>query len=196
MATPTAKVKNLMVGKWIPAQRDLLLKWVKKEMVKLRKNKEKQYKKLREYFPEGSEEEVIQEFQRNIGRIKEIQIIVGLNYCILPLLIAMGTEPNVGMLIVEMFRQQNIEGVSVIDMLFLLNEVVRFAPLYIDEDLGKHYHFIRFSEDNQQCFCVILDFFLLRFLLHYNEKKTAKNPKMVHLQKFISTEIRSYFQLW
>ena len=104
MATPSVKVKKLMVGKWIPAQRDLLLKWVKKEMAHLSENREKQYKKLKEYFPDGSEEEVIQEFQRNIVCIKEIQIIVGLNDCILPLLIAMGTEPNVGMLIVEMFR--------------------------------------------------------------------------------------------
>ena len=112
-------------------------------MVKLRKNKEKQYKKLKEYFPDGSEEEVIQEFQRNIGRIKEIQKICGIHDCILQLLIAMGTEPNVGMLIVEMFRQQNIEGVSVIDMLFLLNEIVRFAPRYIDEELGKLHSFFR-----------------------------------------------------
>lgn len=145
MATPAAKVKNLMVGKWIPAHRDLLLKWVIKEMAKLRKNKEMEYKKLKEYFPDGSEEEVIQEFQRNIGFIKEIQIICGINECMLPLLLAMGREPNVGMLIVEMFRQQNIEGVSVTDMLFLLNEVVRFAPLYVDPDLGKHYIFVTSS---------------------------------------------------
>ena len=64
-----------MVGKWIPAHRDLLLKWVIKEMVKLRKNKEMEYKKLKEYFPDDSEEEVILEFQRNIGCIKEIQKI-------------------------------------------------------------------------------------------------------------------------
>ena len=145
MATPPAKVKNLMVGKWVPAHRDLLLKWVIKEMVKLRNNKEKEYKKLKEYFPDGSEEEVIQEFQRNIGFIKEIQKICGINDCMLPLLIAMGREPNVGMLIVEMFRQQNIEGVSVTDMLFLLNEVVRFAPLYVDPDLGKSYIFVTSS---------------------------------------------------
>ena len=75
MATPATKVKNLMVGKWIPAHRDLLLKWVIKEMVKLRKNKEMEYKKLKEYFPNDSEEEVILEFQRNIGCIKEIQKI-------------------------------------------------------------------------------------------------------------------------
>lgn len=142
MATPATKVKNLMVGKWIPAHRDLLLKWVIKEMAKLRKNKEKEYKKLKEYFPDGSEEEVIQEFQRNIGCINEIQIHCGINACIIPLLIAMGREPNVGMLIVEMFRQQNIEGLSVTDMLFLLNAVVRFAPRYIDPDLGKHYIFV------------------------------------------------------
>ena len=134
-----------MVGKWVPAHRDLLLKWVIKEMVKLRNNKEKEYKKLKEYFPDGSEEEVIQEFQRNIGFIKEIQKICGINDCMLPLLIAMGREPNVGMLIVEMFRQQNIEGVSVTDMLFLLNEVVRFAPLYVDPDLGKSYIFVTSS---------------------------------------------------
>ena len=60
----------------------------------------------------------------------------------LPLLIALGSEPTVGMLIVEMFRQQNIEGVSVTDMLFLLNEVVRFAPRYVDPDLGKHFIFV------------------------------------------------------
>ena len=54
----------------------------------------------------------------------------------------MGSEPTVGMLIVEMFRQQNIEGVSVTDMLFLLNEVVRFAPRYVDPDLGKHFIFV------------------------------------------------------
>lgn len=145
MAAPPAKIKNLMVGKWIPAHRDLLLKWVVKEMAKLRNNKEMEYKKLKEYFPDGSEEEVIQEFQRNIGCIKEIQKICGINECMLPLLIAMGSEPNVGMLIVEMFRQQNIQGVSVTDMIFLLNEVVRFAPLYVDPDLGRHYIFVASS---------------------------------------------------
>ena len=182
MATPPAKVKNLMVGKWMPAQRDLLLKWVKKEMVKLRRNKEKQYKKLKEYFPDGSEEEVIQEFQRNIGRMKDIQRAVQLNDCILTLLTAMGAEPGVGMLIVEMFRQQNIEGVSVIDMIYLLNEVVRSAPRYIDEDLGKHGFFIPSSED--KVFCVILAFFLLRFLLHYNEKKLQKILKWFVCKSF------------
>ena len=158
MATPATKVKNLMVGKWIPAHRDLLLKWVIKEMVKLRKNKEMEYKKLKEYFPDGSEEEVIQEFQRNIGCIKEIQKICGINECMLQLLIAMGSEPNVGMLIVEMFRQQNVEGVSVTDMLFLLNEVVRFAPRYVDPDLGKHFIFAAPSWDKQKLCVLFLRF--------------------------------------
>lgn len=66
-------------------------------MTKLWKNKDM------EHFPDSSEEVFIQEFQGNIGPIKEIQIIVGPNKCILPLLIAMGPEPNVGILIAEMF---------------------------------------------------------------------------------------------
>ena len=39
-----------MVGKWMPAQRDLLLKWVKKEMVKLRRNKESNTRNWRNTF--------------------------------------------------------------------------------------------------------------------------------------------------
>ena len=54
------------------------------------------------------------------------------------LVYAIGTEPDVGQLIVEMFRQQDHpDAISPGDMIVLLNETIRTTPDYVDNESGK-----------------------------------------------------------
>jgi len=102
-----AKKQNLMVGKWIPTDRALLLQWVRKTFEKVKKERAEDYAKLKEYFPDaGTSEEVLREFVRNAARIKEIEIVLKLHKSIFALIRAMGSEPDIGMLLIQMFQQQ------------------------------------------------------------------------------------------
>ena len=68
-----------------------------------------------------------------------------------------------------------MEGESVINMFFLLNEVVRFAPLYIDEDLGKHCIFTPSSEDKHQFLVLFWLFSYSDFFFTITRKKCKKS---------------------
>ena len=94
-------------------------------------------------------------FLRNAKRIDEIVPVVSLNGSIKDLVKTMGSEPDVGMLIVEMFRQQNNpDALSASDMILLLNMTIRKTPTLIDDETGMNSFlvFIPFFTSLEQMF--------------------------------------------
>ena len=137
--------RNLMVGKWMPTDRLQLMKWAKKEFDKVKASRPEQFAAYKEYFPDAdTEDEVLSEFIKNASRMNEIKKKVVLHDSIANLMIAMGKTPEIGMLIIEMFRQQSgmfvelarLDGLKTVDAIFFLNTLITYPPIFIDEDLG------------------------------------------------------------
>jgi len=135
----------------MPTDRLSLLKWAAKEFEKAKKNRPEEYAAFKRYFPDAEDEEqVLSEFITNASRIDEIKDEVILHQSIAELMKAMGTEPDVGMLIIEMFRQQSgpfadvarLEGLKTVDAIFFLNTLITYPPRFIDDDLGINFNYV------------------------------------------------------
>ena len=157
-----------MVGRWIPTDRELLLKWVRNTFEKVKQERAKDYQKLKEFFPDAeTEEEILREFVKNASRIKEIGKVIPLHSSILALIKAMGQEPDVGMVIVQMFIQQDGKGLNTRDSIFFMDYLITFSPRFISEDLGKY------AEISKQVF-LIASLCRCEFTLHRLQPKTLK----------------------
>lgn len=132
---------NLMVGKWIPSDRDALLKWARREFQKAIESKEycEQYKEYRKYFPEsGSVEEELSLFIKNATKKEELKKKINLHDSIINLIFHMGKESDIGMLIVQMFHLPEVPlALSVTESIFFLNYLLKYAPRFIDDASGK-----------------------------------------------------------
>jgi len=125
-----------MTGKWLPADRNVVVNWAKSKLAELKLARAQQYAALKRYFPDtDNEEEMVQEFVRNVNKIEEIAKVVQLLKPVKELVYAMMTEPEVGMVMVEMFRQDGTP-MNVVDFIFLLNGILRQPPKCI-EDAGE-----------------------------------------------------------
>jgi len=127
---------TLGVGKWLPSDRKKVLKWSRNRLEEFKAKHPVRYAKFQEYFPEAETiDEEVKEFVRNAKRIDEITPILDLHESVKKLVIAMGTEADIGMLIVEMIRQQNNpDALGVRDTIVLLNDLIRTTPRFVAED--------------------------------------------------------------
>ena len=137
---PKAKApKNPLVGRWIPEDIELIRDWALKQLEKLKTTEN--FKKWREVFPEcRTMDQTLAEFMRNAHRMDEIGPKVGLHQSVTNLVKAMGTEPDVGMLIVQMNMQTPLPKGKYMDVpafIFLLNSMLRVAPRYIEDGSRK-----------------------------------------------------------
>ena len=133
-------LKNPLVGRWIPGDQNLIREWAMNQFEKL--SKTENYKKWRSYFPRAhTANQVVIEFMKNAGNIDNIARECGIYDSVKALIKAMGNEPDVGMLIVQMVDQTG-KGTSIPWMdtpafLFVLNALMRFSPRFVEDDSRK-----------------------------------------------------------
>ena len=132
--------KNPLVGRWIPEDVQIIRDWALKQLEKLKTTEN--FKKWREVFPEcNTMDQTLAEFMRNAHRMDEIGPKIGLHKSVSDLVKAMGTEPDVGMLIVQMNMQTPFENkgkyMDVPAFIFLLNSFLTLAPRFIEAESRK-----------------------------------------------------------
>ena len=134
-------LRNPLVGRWIPSDQELLRKWAESLYEKL--SKTENYIKWRKYFPRAhTHDQVMFEFMKNIPKLDKICGDCGIFDSVKALLKAMGTEPDVGMLIVQMTQQTGKQILmDTPDFLFVLNALMRVSPRFVEDGSRKHYTF-------------------------------------------------------
>ena len=132
-------LKNPLVGRWIPSDIELIREWAVREFEKLTDTKE--YRKWREYFPIAhTEEKAVEEFIKNAPLMDKIAPECGIFDSVKNLIKAMGTESDVGMLIVQMNMQTPLPKGKFMDVpafLFLLNSLLRCSPRFVEDGSRK-----------------------------------------------------------
>ena len=69
----TIEREMLLVGKWLPSQRDLVFKWLKKEINKFQVEQSRKHDVLKDYFPDtDKEDDILLEFSKNVPEMGSI----------------------------------------------------------------------------------------------------------------------------
>jgi len=141
----TLKGLNVMVGKWQQDQRQVVFECMRSLLDELKRQKTAQYKALEKYFPfvatNCSKEEELEQFVTNSLLTEKMRVEVDLDEVIVEFIRAMGREPNVGMLVIEMFRQQQAMSgddgnpcTTVPDALFMMNSMLKISPRLVNDE--------------------------------------------------------------
>jgi len=127
---------TLGVAKWLPSDRSKILKWARKRLANYKGKNPERYAAFKKYFPDAqTADEELQEFVRNASLIKVIVDKMAFSDSIKELIYAIGTEADVGQLVIEMFRQQDHpEALGPADMILLLSDTIRTTPDYVDNE--------------------------------------------------------------
>ena len=130
--------KNPLVGPWNSEDMRLIREWALKQLDNLKSSDH--FKRWCEVFPDFTSLD-----KKLADLIEEIGPWTGLHKSIIDLVKAMGTEPDVGMLIVQMNLQTPLSNGKCMDVpsfIFLLNSMLRMAPRFIEDGSRKELLFV------------------------------------------------------
>lgn len=136
-------LRNPLVGRWIPSDQELIRKWAMSLYEKL--SKSENYIKWRKYFPRGhTGDQIVADFMKGATNIDKIASECGIYDSVKALIKAMGTEPDVGMLIVQMNDQTGKDWMDVPTFIFVLNALMRVSPRFVEDGSRKAHDLITF----------------------------------------------------